>query len=82
MRQAVRVGRQILFQKEGQIFGGAPVDVEIDLRNAEQGKRDRWQSPLDRGGGHLPRRNDLKRTIHSLRNAVIGSMRPAPRAGM
>jgi hypothetical protein len=82
MRQAVRVGRQILLQKEAQIFGGALVDVEIDLRNAEQGKRDRRQSPLDRRGGHLPRRNDLKRTIHSLRNAVIGSMRPAPRAGM
>jgi len=80
MRQAVRVGRQVLLQKE--IFGGAQVDVEIDLRNAEQGKRDRKQSGLDRRGGHLPRRNDLKRTIHSLRNAVIGSMRPAPRAGM
>jgi hypothetical protein len=37
---------------------------------------------FDRRGGHLPRRNDLKRTIHSLRNAVIGSMRPALRAGM
>src|SRR5580698_3742877 len=32
------------------------------------------KAPFDRRGGHLPRRNDLKRTIHSLRNAVIGSM--------
>jgi hypothetical protein len=40
------------------------------------------QSAFDRRGRHLPGRNDLIRTIHSLRNAVIGSMRPAPRAGM
>jgi hypothetical protein len=44
--------------------------------------RDRGQTPFDRRGGHLPRRKDLQQTIHSLRKAVIGSMRPAPRAGM
>ena len=30
-------GIDLSAQKEGQIFGGALVDVEIDLRNAEQG---------------------------------------------
>ena len=62
-----------------------PIDSRIPSRTQSTtpgaGKRDRRQSPLDRRGGHLPRRNDLKQTIHSLRNAVTGSMRPARLAG-
>jgi hypothetical protein len=64
------------------IFGPGLLGTSIIEVAPGAGKRDRRQSPLDRRSGHLPRRNDPKRTVHSLRNAVTGSMRPARRAGM